>query len=206
MSTTVQIQASSNFYELEGWNNTINNLSASGPDFNVGQDFHDATQFDWRTLVKFGIHTIPRGAVIEQVNIRAVATQDLSGTNFDVDIAKYDWSALDPITSGNMATAYAGVKSADVDQVWRSTSGMSINTQYTSPDLSTDFIKQQLEAGLTYFYYGWISSRDRAGNTPSGQEYIKLATKSHPTSSYRPILIVTYTGIARKFFVPSIIG
>lgn len=200
MSTSVTITASSTFHEMEGWNNVYNNVSSSGVDTIVGQDYHDSTQFDYRTLFRFGISSIPQGAKIAKVNMRMVAVQDASSVDFNVQIRKYNWAGVTP-GSG----AYAAALSSTLDQAWRSTSGMSLNTQYTSPDLDTAWIQAFLDASSSYYYYSLVSSRDAAGNAPSGNEYIRIATQSNGTSSYRPVLIVEYD-LGRPFSVSGFIG
>jgi len=57
----------------------------------------------------------------------------LTGTyNYDTEIVKADWSAYDPITNGNMDAAYDLVDSADLDAVLTNSSGVTVNTAYTS--------------------------------------------------------------------------
>lgn len=201
MSLQEIIQASSLVYELEGQNNSYNNYADGLLESAVGQDYHDSTQFDYRTLFRFGIPTIPQGSQITKVNMRMVATQDLSGVDFNVQIRKLDWSAMSP-----GSTAYAAAISATLDQIWRSTSGLSVGTQYTSPDLDVLWVQAFLDAGSSYYYYSIVSSRDAAGNTPSGNEYIQLGARANATSAYRPVLIVEYDPPGQTFSMPGFIG
>jgi len=42
-------------------------------------------------------------------------------------------------------------------------------------------------------YYSLNSSRDTGNNTPTGAEYIQIASQENATSGYRPVLTVAYT-------------
>jgi len=135
-----------------------------------------------RAFLKFDTSGIPSGAKVTQVNMKLVAVTDASTTNFDVQIVSYDWSA------GISDTTYDGCLDVTDSVVWRNTSGMSVNTQYTSPNLSTSSVTK---AGYTY--YCLRSSLDKAGTQPSGDEYVMIGSQDNPTAGYRPVLTITYT-------------
>ena len=94
----------------------------------IGSDY-----YIYRSFLKFLTSGIPDSDVVSQVNLTMVATNDDSITDFDVQIVKQDWSALDPISGGTQEALYDGCLSAAADNsIWRNTSGMSVNTQYAS--------------------------------------------------------------------------
>lgn len=143
----------------------------------------------YRCFLKFDTSSIPGGSTVTQANLTLVATTDGSTTDFDVAIIKQDWSAQDPIVTGNREAAYDNCLSGTPDDnIWRNTSGMSVNTQYASGNLATDWVTV---AGSTY--YSLISSRDQGGNAATGAEYVEIGFSEHATSTYRPFLTVTYT-------------
>jgi len=163
-------------------NSTASNLTANS----MGQ-IYSTNYYPYRVYLKFDTSAIGAGAVT-QVNLKMVATVDGGAADFDVVIKKQDWSGQDPLGLGNMEVAYDGCLAATADDnIWRNTSGMSLNTQYTSGNLSTAWING---AGNTY--YSIISSRDVSATSPSGDERISIAAQEHATEAYRPVLTVLY--------------
>jgi len=122
--------------------------------------------------------------------MKLVCVEDYSPVDFDVEIVKQDWSAQDPIGAGNMEAAYDNCLAGVLDAIWRNTAGISIGTQYTSPNLDISRINK---TGLTY--YSLRSSRDKNAVPPTGEdtETIILATANHATPAYRPVLTVLYS-------------
>ena len=143
----------------------------------------------YRGYLKFDTSSIPDTDTVDQVILRMVALTDQSTADFDVQIVKYNWSAQDPLASGNMEAAYDGCLAANADDsIWRNTNGMSINTQYTSGNLSTAWVNK---TGTTY--YGLRSNLDANATQPSALQNVILATPDDATANYRPCLIVDYT-------------
>ena len=146
----------------------------------------------YRAFLSFDTSAITAGGTVNQVNLRMVVISDSStDADFDVQIAKYDWSSQDPMTAANREAAYDGCLAAPADDnIWRNTSGMSTNTQYTSGNLATAWVNK---IGTTY--YGLRSSRDAGNSAPAdpSNEYVKLGPPTHATESYRPVLIVAYS-------------
>jgi hypothetical protein len=142
----------------------------------------------YRVLLVFSTSAIPDTDVISQVNLKATCITNVSDTDFDVQIVKQDWSAQNPVGAANQEAAYDNCLSATADaNIWRGTSGISENTQYTSGNLATDWPSK---TGNTY--YSLRSSRDKAGTEPSGNEYISIGTQDNATSGYRPLLAITH--------------
>jgi len=156
-----------------------------------GQTLSGGIYYIDRVVLKFDTSIIGASSTITQVNLTLTATTDSSTTDFDVDIVKYNWSASDPISDGNRETVYDGILAADADDnIWRNTSGISINTPYTSGNLNTAWINK-----TGYTYYGLLSNRDRdgSGTAPTGNESIVFAAVNNATEAYRPTLTVVYT-------------
>jgi len=158
-----------------------------------GQTFVGTYEVD-RAFLKMDTSGIPDGDTISQVNLNLACTTDNSTTNFDVVIRKQDWSGQDPIGAGNREAAFDGCLSASSDDnIWRNTSGMSTNTLYASGNLATAYVSK-----TGYTYYSLLSSRDVSNTTPTGAEYIALATQDHGTSGYRPVLTVVHAAAATR--------
>lgn len=151
----------------------------------VGQRFYLLFYGVHRTFIKFDTSSIPAGSTINQVNMKLAVTTDASSTDFNLDIVKYDWSGTDPIGTGNRETAFDGALSATKDVTWRSTSGMSTNTYYTSPNMDTAWVEL---AGTTY--YALRSQEDYNASAPSGDEYVII---DNPSGTKPPVLVVDYT-------------
>ena len=155
----------------------------------MGQNYSNPTYTCYRIFLKFDTSSIGAGSTITQVNLKLVCTLDGSDTDFDVQIVKQDWSAQDPIVSGNREAAYDNCLSGTADDnIWRNTNGMSTNTQYASGNLNTAWPSK---TGNTY--YSLRSNRDLAATTPTGSENINIALANHTTEAYRPVLTVAYT-------------
>ena len=157
--------------------------------FRVGQRLNITYYFIYRSFLKFDTSDIPNDDTITQVNLKLTAQTDNSDTDFDVQIVKQDWSGQDPLSSDNRETAYDNCLSGTADDnIWHNTDGISVNSTYTSGNLSTSWINKE---GSTY--YSLRSSRDKNANEPSGNEYIQVHSAEAETASYRPVLVVVYT-------------
>jgi len=138
----------------------------------------------YRSFISFDTSSLV-GVTVTQANLRLVATYNYSTTDFDVQIIKQDWSDAGGTDDSNYDGCLAGT--AD-DSIWRNTSGMSINTQYTSGNLDITYVN--VSGGYTE--YSLLSSRDKSGTAPSvgGSESVVLGSANHPTAEKRPCLIV----------------
>ena len=150
----------------------------------IGQD---SVYRIYRVVYKFNTSSIG-GATVTQANLNLVCTSDASDTNFIIEIVEQDWSAQDPITSGNMDVAYDGCLVIDAHYHWQNTYGITTGTIYTSDNLTTNYVNG---AGNTY--YSIRSDRDKSNTTPTGNEFIYTAGPIYATVAYRPILTVVYT-------------
>ena len=154
----------------------------------VGQYLAGGKFYNYRGLLRFNSSLLPNKATINQVNMKLTCSADSSTTDFTLEIAKYDWSSIYINTSTDRATAWLGLLAATKDVDWRSTSGLSINTTYTSPNMDTAWLNR---SGHTY--YALRSDRDVAGTEPSGNEQIRFYAGNDATAAYRPTLVIDYT-------------
>ena len=157
-----------------------------------GQYYSSPNYAVHRVFEKFDTSGIPDGDTIIDVTTTWTVQSDSSATDFDVKIKKCDWSAYDPLASGNRDSAYDDCASAgEDDSIWRNTSGLSTFTAYASGSLSTAWVSK-----TGYTYYGLMSSRE--GTTPTGNEFIAFNSANHATPGYRPFLTVTHSGSSNK--------
>lgn len=163
-----------------------------------------------RAFLLFPTSTIGADSTVSQANLKLTAITDNSVTDFDLQIVKQDWSAQNPIGPSGQEAAFDNCLSGTADDnIWRNSSGLSVNTQYTSGNLSTAWIAK---TGTTY--YSLRSARDYAGITPTVEERLFMASANNATTDYRPVLTVLYSAasatflpnIMRHFFIPSIGG
>ena len=166
----------------------------------VGQALESPGYWIMRSVLLFDTSSIGTNTV-SQVNLKLVATQDVSQRNFDIQIVKQDWSGQNPITTENRDAAFDGCLAGTADDsIWRNSNGMNVNTQYASGNLATDWVNT---TGTTY--YSLRSSLDVASSAPTAnnQDYVGFASANHATESYRPVLTVTYTagstGVPKHF-------
>jgi hypothetical protein len=165
-------------------------VDTAGADLYVGQAKDGAPLYCYRVYLKFDTAGIPDSDTISQVNLKLVCVSDGSDTDFDVQIVKQDWSGQDTLSSANREAAYDNCLAGTADaNIWRNTSGISTNTQYSSGNLATDWPSK---TGSTY--YSLRSDRDYAGTAPTAFEFIDIASQNHATAGYRPLLAVTHAG------------
>ena len=168
---------------------TSNTFADTAAFVNVGQ----ITTFKvWRGYLKFDTSTI--GAIMTVIlnNLTLVCTSDGTNEDYDLIIKKQNWGVggdgNDPMAPGTREAAYDGCLAAAADDnIWRNTNGMSINTQYTSGNLSTVWVNK---IGNTY--YSLISSEDVAASEPTDSEYAQYGSQENTTPAYRPVLTAVY--------------
>lgn len=166
---------------------TAASFDITDPGLYIGQ-WRPANFIVYRSFLKFNA-VIP-GATVTQVNLKMTPTDDSSTTSdFDVQIVKQTWT--DPIAGGNMDTNYDNCLSGIADaSIWQNTAAIVINTQYSSGNLSTTWVKTD----GTPTYYSLRSSRDKNGTGPGigGVEYIAVGSANNGFAPYRPVLTVVY--------------
>lgn len=168
---------------------TVYDLDDTSNIIYIGQNYSAFAYYVYRGYLKFDTSSIPAENNVSQVNLKLVCTVDQSATDFDVQVVKQTWT--DPLIDG-YAVSYTGCRDGTADSnIWRNTNGMSINTQYTSGNLSVAWITKG-----GYTKYSLRSSRDYSATAPSGKEYINIAANEHATTSYRPILTILHEAIS----------
>lgn len=191
MTVTSIIASTATYYRTRGSNATYatarNTCSSISATYRTGNSLSAGNYFVDRLTQVYVTSVIPLTDYIESVALRMVCTTDHSDTDFDVHVCEYDWSASDPLAAGNQEAVFDGILAEADYFVWRNTSGIAINTQYTSPSLNIPYINR---AGSTY--YALRVSTDYTNTTPTTDDYLTLAGPAHATESYRPTLIVTH--------------
>lgn len=191
MTETIIEASTATNYRCRGSNSTYstarNTCGAVAVYFKISNSYVNPLYYCDRIVFKFDTSAIPDGDAVSDVKMRLVCVTDESTTDFDVQICEYDWSASDPLGTGNMETVFDGVLAEADYFVWRNTSGMSLNTQYTGPSMTPGYVSK---TGSTY--YAIRVSSDYTNSTPSDLQSITLAEPGHATASYRPALIVTH--------------
>lgn len=153
----------------------------------VGQQFTSPTHRVYRGFPGPFTLALPAGAVITGAVLKITADSDLSATDFLIRVYRVAWS--DPLATAreaNYDAAYGG--GAVLEGTLQDTSGgWSPGTQYS---LTVDHTVLPTTGEVRY---ALVSSRDVAGNTPTGAELVSWCTADHGTPASRPQLEVTYT-------------
>ena len=167
---------------------TSDSTNDTGTSMLVGQETDGINYSVRRCFMRFSLASLG-GGTPTAYTLTMVAVGDVSVADFDVVIREYVWST--PLGTSQEAN-YDGLLAASAadDVVWRNTSGMSLNTAYTSPALTG------LAASGGYIYLGLLSAEDVANSSPVSNERISIASASHGTAAFRPTLNVTYTPAA----------
>jgi hypothetical protein len=153
----------------------------------VGTRLLSGSYYVYRGYLKFDTTAIPENAEILKANVKLTLYSDSSATDFNLRIYNYDWSIYDPFTSYR-EQAYDGLLATGSAYVtWRGTSGISINTTYTSPDIATSHVNK---GGYTYF--GLISDQDRNNTAPTNDRFVGVYYRHIADAWKRPQLEVTY--------------
>jgi len=164
------------------------------------------TQFNvYRGFLRFDTSVIPADATITEVALRLVpASNPCQSYNVDIQIVELDWSASDPITSGNKETPYDACLAASDFFVWMEdiNRNVDVNVQYTSEAMTIGYLNR-----TGYTYYALRSNRDKDNLSPiKSLDYLTFHLFNDGTPAYRPTLIVTYTGPAKIQGIASITG
>lgn len=140
-----------------------------------------------RPLLKFDTSVIPAGTLLT-CKLRMSYYDRIAGSpDFDIMIVKQDWSAQDPISSGNMNTAYNNTLTADLDDnIWLNTSA-AFGTELEGGLMNLAWINR---SGFTY--YSLIASFDRNNSAPAGEDRYSFRGVGDATAAYRPYLVITY--------------
>lgn len=188
-------------------NNTYNSINGQNATYSTARSTYTSysanlwvgqltTYICTRGFLKFDTSVIPASDVVTDVKIRMVVTTDNSAADFDIQICEQDWSALDPFSGAGYETAYDNCLAEADYFLWKNTSGISINTQYTSASLTNSYVNR---GGNTY--YSVRSKKDYDNSAPTSGEHVYFGLPNNATEAYRPVLIVTHS----TAFVPRVI-
>jgi hypothetical protein len=166
----------------------------NSPNLSAGQVLSVGTYYVNRGLLKFDTSIIPDTDLITSVVLQLTPFNDQSAADFDIKIAEYDWSALDPITNANKDTFYDAALAHAIfnpPALWRNTLGILVGTSYPSAPLTTTYINK---TGVTY--YALLSAQDIANTAPAAFESVSFYTPSSLTATaFKPTLIITHEAI-----------
>ena len=169
---------------------TSTSSEAAGTTNTVGQNFGGAQYFVFRGYLSFDSSAIPDDATVDSATLGVCADADSSTTDFNVQVYRYDWvETLSANREANFDGAYGG--SATLEGTLRATSsGWTGGTFYT---LAVDAAGINKSGDTKYTL---CSSRDIAGNTPTGNEYVTFRSGDYASTTSDPYLEVVYTPLA----------
>lgn len=167
---------------------TSTSSSATGTTENVGQLFFGGNYTVYRLFFKFDTSGIPDTAAVTSVKLCLAGSFNFTGSAWDAQIVKQDWSAQDPLSSGTREAAYDNCLSGTLDGVWKTMPPADATLLESDANLDTAWINK---AEATY--YSLRSSFDLAGTAPTGSEYGSIFLSEYSNSALRPVLRIVYT-------------
>lgn len=188
-SASGTIQGTSNTYSTARSTSTGSDDAAAN--FSLGQAGRIGTPnyYVFRGFVLFPIPAWLSQATIYSAALRLAASSDAStAQDFNVQIKRA--TVAFPLATSR-ESKYDAALAAALDEVWRSTAGMSLNTVYDSP--ATLDISRIVPGGDVSF--ALMSSRDASASAPSTadtNEYINLHSHLASNAALRPQLLISY--------------
>lgn len=158
--------------------------NTAGGSANVGQVAGYAC---YEAFLSFDTSAIPDGDIITAVTLSLDGTGAIDGsdTDFTINARVYDWGA-----SLTTADWIAGASlSGNTLVASRSTSGWNASG-YNAFTSEAAFLTAINKTGVTYLVLS--SSRHEAGTTPTGNEYVGVATADTTGTTHDPKLVVTH--------------
>lgn len=141
-----------------------------------------------RYFVKFDTSGIPDGDNVSSVIMKLTPTALASNT--DIYIKSQNWSAQDPIASGNMDAAYDNCLASSNEGLWAAVSSLTVNAQYSSATLDNSRIDK---TGFSYYSLITKYDIDDTNLTVASTYGCTIANQENATAAYRPVLTVTHT-------------
>jgi hypothetical protein len=180
---------------------SANNVLSNCTSLRLGQNFFVSGGGDY-TVARFSMifKTNCTGTVTDTKMDLAIKT-DSSDTDFDVQIAKsdfdadYDRSISHSANCGSFCTncedIYDTCLSSATDVTWRNTSGISVDTYYTSPSMDNTYAQTQLNAD-GWLFYCVRSAEDKNNSAPTNEEvvWVYCCGGAH---GFEPVLKLTGT-------------
>lgn len=151
----------------------------------------------WRSYIEFDLSGVT-GPVTAAI-LRMKCYADSSATDFDIMVMRHAWDT--PFTAGNLESNFDGALVAVVECVFANSSTLVPGADNDSPPLD---VKQIVPGGRVAF--ALVSSRDIAGTTPGGDEYV-LFNSAEASAGSQPRLVLTIGGgvpvLGGEFAAPS---
>ena len=143
----------------------------------------------WRSFLAFDTSSIGANPVLASTLRLAITSSFFSALPSDLEITKFNWSAWNPVGSGNQESVFDAALAAPKDVVWREAGFSFTNDAYydSAEALDTAWINR---IGATY--YGLLATNDREAVEPSEVTDSQSVDVWTSESSYPPILRVIY--------------
>jgi len=158
--------------------------------FTLGQTYTPETYILYRAFLFFDTSSIPSGADITLATLTFYGNSDGSATDFLITIQNGQPTyPHDPLAAGDYSKAnYSGDGGSLTTAGFKTGVGVGKNNVLT---LNADGRSWITKAGQTKLCLR--SSRDIAGTTPTGAEYVEIVSAESSGAPYRPVLYVEYT-------------
>lgn len=152
-----------------------------------------------RGYLKFNTSSLPSNATVTQVNL-SITPENIEGIQGDHDIyiIKCNWSNYDDWSNATeRENAYdLAISSSKDDNIWANTTNLSVDVSHSSGNLNTSWVSLS-----SYTYYALVNEYDYDNSDPTIDEAgaVYIHSREASTSTYRPVLTVTYeVGIATR--------
>jgi hypothetical protein len=163
---------------------TAYSFSTGASTFISGADNDAGSYHVYRGFLKFNTQSLTSAARITTVYVY-LASPSHMGTGWTLYVNEVDWSGQDPLSGGNIDTAYDANLAAPY-YLWHSHTGLASNTYYAATCSNT------WPRPYSYTYYGMIGNMD-VGDAAPGTNSWYYATLHSAGSGYPPVLSVGYT-------------
>jgi hypothetical protein len=157
--------------------------TATGNDHPVGQNFFSPNYYCFQMLIAFDTSAIPDTATITAVTLSMYSEQNNSTTDFTVEARLFDWGATvtnaDYVSGDDMAAKTLLASYPTSSHVINAYNVLTSEAAFAANINLTGFTRILL-----------CSSRQRVGNTPTGNEYVNLNTAENTGITKDPKLVV----------------
>jgi hypothetical protein len=169
------------------WAHVTGNVTTSG-NATLGQTYGAPTYYVYRDGLVFDTSVIPDNDTIFSATLMFYVASDDSDTDFLVTVQNGGAYPHVPIVVGDFDKAHYSGDGGSIN-----TSGIS-TVAYTSINLNGTGRGWISDTGNTTFMLR--SSRDIAGTTPTGKEYIVIYSEEEAGTSKDPKLVITHASVA----------
>ena len=151
----------------------------------VGQDLN-VNYYAWESFLEFDTSAIPDDATITGATVSVWISTDNSATDFTIEVRSFDFgTSVTTADFRNRAQLGAATLLAS-----RSTSGLTVGA-YNDLTSDANLLTTISMTGTTRVVL--CSSRQRAGTTAAGQEYVYISSPLASGTTQDPKLTVTYS-------------